>query len=98
MMLNRVDLPQPDGPITARNSPGETVNDMRSTATRGPSGVSKRLETLSTARIASAGPIAEASWARACEVAAVAMNVPQLRAPRVSYPVWRVIARATLGP
>ena len=25
MTLNRVDLPQPDGPITERNSPGLTV-------------------------------------------------------------------------
>src|SRR5579883_539374 len=55
MMLKRVDLPQPDGPITARNSPGATLNDMRSTATIGPSGVSKRLETSSTTRMASAG-------------------------------------------
>ena len=27
IMLNSVDLPQPDGPITARNSPGATAND-----------------------------------------------------------------------
>ena len=27
MTLNSVDLPQPDGPITARNSPGATLND-----------------------------------------------------------------------
>src|SRR5215470_2647643 len=71
-MLNRVDLPQPDGPITARNSPGATVNEMRSTATSGPSGVSKRFDTSSTTRIGSAVCAAGAS-ARA-GVAAVTMR------------------------
>ena len=32
MMLNNVDLPQPDGPITARNSPGVTLNETSSSA------------------------------------------------------------------
>ena len=27
MMLNKVDLPQPDGPITERNSPGRTESE-----------------------------------------------------------------------
>ena len=48
MMLNNVDLPQPDGPITARNSPGVTLNDTPSTAVSTPSGVVKRIETSST--------------------------------------------------
>ena len=48
MMLNRVDLPQPDGPITARNSPGATSNEMWSTAVTTPSGVSKCLTMSST--------------------------------------------------
>src|SRR5262249_6266012 len=72
-MLNRVDLPQPDGPITARNSPGATVKDMRSIATSGPSGVSKRLETSSTMRMGSAA--AAAGSMRAGE-AAVTMCDP----------------------
>src|SRR5215831_8550120 len=56
MTLNKVDLPQPEGPITARNSPGRTLNETRSTATSGPSGVSNCLTMLSTTRIpASAG-------------------------------------------
>ena len=48
MMLNRVDLPQPDGPITARNSPGATSNEMWSTAVTTLSGVSKCLTMSST--------------------------------------------------
>ena len=43
MMLNRVDLPQPDGPITARNSPGATVE--RDVVDRGQHAV-RRLEAL----------------------------------------------------
>ena len=50
MMLNKVDLPQPDGPITARNSPGLTPSETRSTAVSGPSGVSNRLTISSTTR------------------------------------------------
>src|SRR4051812_16032068 len=48
MMLNSVDLPQPDGPITDRNSPGRTANDTLSTATKAPSAVSKCLAMPST--------------------------------------------------
>ncbi len=73
MMLNKVDLPQPDGPITARNSPGATLNETLSTATSVPSGVSNRLEMSSTTRIASAGFCAGASL-RA--VAAVTIHDP----------------------
>src|SRR5207302_7259515 len=51
--LNRVDFPQPDGPITAKNSPGATVKDTRSIAVSAPSGVSKRLTMSSTTRIGS---------------------------------------------
>src|SRR5260370_41633810 len=39
MILNKVDLPQPEGPITARTSPGRTLSETRSTAISGPSGV-----------------------------------------------------------
>jgi hypothetical protein len=49
-----VDLPQPDGPITDRNSPGMTLNDTSSTARRTPSCVSKRLTMFSTTRMGSA--------------------------------------------
>ena len=48
MMLNSVDLPQPDGPITARNSPGATSSETWSTAVRTPSGVSNCLTMSST--------------------------------------------------
>src|SRR5579862_6874752 len=55
MMLNKVDLPQPDGPITARNSPGATVNDTLSSAVTPSSALPKRMTMSSTAR--SAGPL-----------------------------------------
>src|ERR1700730_17299581 len=48
MMLNKVDLPQPDGPITARNSPGATVNDTLSRAVTPSSAVPKRMTMSST--------------------------------------------------
>src|SRR6185437_8782793 len=54
MTLNSVDFPQPDGPITERNSPGLTANDTWSTAVIVPSCVSKRLTMSSTTRIGSA--------------------------------------------
>src|SRR4029077_16775990 len=54
MMLNRVDLPQPDGPITARNSPGATSDEMWSTAVMMPSGVSKRFTMSLTTSIGAA--------------------------------------------
>src|SRR5580700_2567238 len=55
MTLNKVDLPQPDGPITARNSPGATVNDTSSRAVTPPSAVPKCMTMFSTA--SSAGPL-----------------------------------------
>src|SRR3984957_3806275 len=55
MTLNKVDLPQPDGPITARNSPGATVNDTLSRAVTPPSAVPKCMTMFSTA--SSAGPL-----------------------------------------
>src|ERR1700730_1463176 len=51
MTLNKVDLPQPDGPITARNSPGLTLSETRSIASSGPSGVSNCLTMSSTTRM-----------------------------------------------
>src|SRR5262245_4999617 len=57
-MLNRVDFPQPDGPITAMNSPGRTLSDTCSTAVSGPSGVSKRLTMSSTTRMLSLTAVA----------------------------------------
>src|ERR1700730_3473026 len=55
MMLNSVDLPQPEGPITARNSPGATVNDTLSRAVTPSSALPKRMTMSSTA--SSAGPL-----------------------------------------
>src|ERR1700732_1025202 len=55
MMLNRVDLPQPDGPITARNSPGATVNDTLSSAVTPSSALPKRMTMSSTT--SRAGPL-----------------------------------------
>src|ERR1700724_3163565 len=55
MMLNKVDLPQPDGPITARNSPGATVNDTLSSAGTPSSALPKRMTMSSTT--SSAGPL-----------------------------------------
>src|SRR5262249_54254895 len=59
MMLNRVDLPQPEGPITPRNSPGATPSDTSSTAVTTPSGVSNRLVMWSTTRMFPAGEAAD---------------------------------------
>src|ERR1051326_2119659 len=50
MILNSVDLPQPDGPMIETNSPGATENDTSSTAVIEPSRVAKRFETRSTSR------------------------------------------------
>src|SRR5262245_309252 len=61
MMLNNVDLPQPDGPITAKNSPGRTDSDTLSIAVSTPSGVSNCLTMLSTVRIGSAARAGSAS-------------------------------------
>ena len=53
IMLNKVDLPQPDGPITERNSPVRTVKEMRSTAATSPSAVGNCFIKLSTTRMSS---------------------------------------------
>src|SRR6202171_3627404 len=47
-MLNKVDLPQPDGPMIDTNSPGAIENETSSTAVITPSLVTKRLLTRST--------------------------------------------------
>src|SRR5579862_7638828 len=54
MMLNKVDLPQPDGPITARKSPGATVNDTLSSAVTPSSALPKRMTMSSTTSSADA--------------------------------------------
>src|SRR4051794_397562 len=56
MTLNSVDLPQPEGPMIERNSPGFTASDTWSTAVTGPPGVGKLTTTSSTDRIASLSP------------------------------------------
>ena len=61
MTLNRVDLPQPEGPMTERNSPGLTLKETLSTAAIGPSGVSKRTTMSSTTRMASSDWLADAA-------------------------------------
>src|SRR5215510_5394638 len=73
MMLNRVDLPQPEGPITPRNSPGATESETPSTAVTTPSGVSNRLVMLSTTRMPSG---AAAGLDTADNTGAAAMLVP----------------------
>src|SRR5215831_14843179 len=66
MMLNSVDLPQPDGPMIDTNSPGATENETSSTAVTGPSRVAKRLVTRSTSSsLARADPLAPALTAKA---------------------------------
>src|SRR6478735_7926162 len=57
MTLNKVDLPQPEGPMIPTNSPGATLNETWSTAVSTPSGVSKRLTISSTNRIGCAGAV-----------------------------------------
>src|ERR1700740_188898 len=52
MTLNKVDLPQPDGPITARNSPGSTSKETWSGAVLSPPAEAKRIARSSTTRIA----------------------------------------------
>src|SRR5262245_9184312 len=90
MILNRVDLPQPEGPITPRNSPGLTDNDTLSTAVTTPSGVSNRLLMLSTTRMAASG---EATRPDGIVTRAMAARVSHDRArtcrvqPR--YSTWR---------
>src|ERR1039458_2111230 len=60
MTLNKVDLPQPEGPMTDMNSPGLTLKETSSTAMIGPSCVSKRTTMSSTTRMASPGCVADA--------------------------------------
>src|SRR3954449_1053577 len=57
MTLNKVDLPQPEGPMIPTNSPGATLNETWSTAVSTPSGVSKRLTISSTTRIGCTGAV-----------------------------------------
>ena len=51
MMLNSVDLPQPDGPITATNSPSRTSMLVAARASTVPVAVTNRFATFSTLRI-----------------------------------------------
>src|SRR3954454_8689815 len=61
MTLNKVDLPQPEGPMIPTNSPGATLNETWSTAVSTPSGVSKRLTISSTTTIGCAGAVVATS-------------------------------------
>src|SRR5262249_3459771 len=64
-MLNRVDLPQPLGPMTATNSPLATSSETESTAATGPSAVAKDFDTRSIvkARGADAASVGEGAAA-----------------------------------
>src|SRR5262249_23239017 len=87
MILNKVDLPQPEGPITARNSPGCTPSETRSTAIRGPSGVSNCLTMSSTTRMPAA----------ACAPAAPDFdNVATLAMERLS-PLYSLLQRYSIA-
>src|SRR5581483_5049034 len=55
-MLSRVDLPQPDGPTMARNSPGATSNDTRSSAVKGPAAPWLKRRVTSRTAITGAAP------------------------------------------
>src|SRR5215469_13259197 len=75
-MLKSVDLPQPEGPISARNSPALTEKETSSSAETMPSAVGKRFVTFSTAS-AAGGTSPSAAVARSF-VAARAMLVSPL--------------------
>src|SRR5215470_509817 len=92
MMLNRVDLPQPDGPITPRNSPGATESETPSTAVTTPSGVSNRLVMLSTTRMPSG---AAAGLDAADSTVAAPMLVPWM--PLVSGLAGHIAHRGCLA-
>src|SRR6185295_11681454 len=63
MMLNSVDLPQPEGPMIDTNSPDATPNETSSTAVIVPSVVTKRLTMLRTSRSGASRPDADAAVA-----------------------------------
>src|SRR5262249_41338621 len=83
MILNRVDLPQPEGPITPTNSPGATESETPSTAVTTPSGVSNRLVMLSTTRM----PLAMAAGLDAAD-STVACAMLMTRAPLIAGRAW----------
>ena len=78
MMLNRVDLPQPDGPMTETNSPGATSNETSSTATTPSATLPKRLVTRSTA---STGGTAATAAGRSAVAAALTCRAGSARRP-----------------
>src|SRR5262245_26938784 len=89
MTLNRVDLPQPDGPITPTNSPGATVSETWSIAVSTPSGVSKHLTTSSTTRIAPVASVFAASASTRTDgaiAAAMAISSGTIRLARRGHP------------
>src|SRR5262249_23983873 len=77
MTLNSVDLPQPEGPITARNSPARTLSETWSRATSGPSGVSNCLMISSTTKIASSARLVAPAAPDFGNVVTLAMKDPQ---------------------
>ena len=59
MMLRSVDLPQPDGPITATNSPGSTV---KSTPRSARTGAPSDSNVLRSARVATTSAATLVGW------------------------------------
>ena len=59
-MLNSVDLPQPEGPMQATNSPGMTLNETWSTATTAAGPSPNCLDTLSMTSCGSVAPVVRA--------------------------------------
>src|SRR5215831_9865576 len=104
MTLNSVDFPQPEGPITERNSPGRTLSETLSTAVIGPSGVSKRTTIWSATRIGS--PDAAAAAIRlysllrviAAVVAAVYPGSTQTSTTATAPASTAAMALAKVGP
>src|SRR5258708_30883934 len=95
--LNRVDLPQPEGPITDTNSPGATAKETWSTAVRMPSGVSNCLTMSSTTRIGLPGASPGAPAATrfdGVEITAMLVLAPPAGDVAVIVVAWLHVGRA----
>src|SRR5262249_27685556 len=98
MTLNKVDLPQPEGPITPTNSPGATLSETWSTAVRTPSGVSKRLTMSSTIRMAFADAACGAAASIRSKGTAAIVPFPALHLARHGSSVCLAQASAIAHP
>ncbi len=79
MMLKSVDLPQPDGPITATNSPCFTSSETLSSACTTPRSVSKRLVMRSTSSKGRAAAMAAGAASRSVTLTASPRPQPGAR-------------------